>query len=79
MTEEITEVVETEVVTKELTPEEKKNAHKEKQGEKTTEKKKVKFYTAEECKAELSRLSKTNHQDSKYYEEVRKRAVTLGV
>ena len=55
------------------TPEQIKEAHKELQSKKTTNKKKVRFYNHAEAQAELQRLERANHQYSKYYKVVKKR------
>jgi len=57
----------------EETPETKREAHKELQGKKSTSKKKVKNYTHAECSSELGRLERANHQQSKYYQTVKRR------
>ena len=50
-------------------------ASKELQGKKATTKKKVRCYTKEEALAEIKRLEKAGHQNSKYYATVKRRAL----
>jgi len=56
------------------TPEE---ASKDLQGKKKTSKKKISHYNKVECLAEIERLEKAGHKYSKYYQEVKKRALSL--
>jgi len=60
-------------MTDEMTAEQKKEAHKELQGEKTTKKKKTRYFTHAECISEMQRLERTGHQLSKYYKDIKER------
>ena len=52
--------------------------NKEMQGERKTTKKKIQRFTREECFEELKRLErKTGHKNSKYYADVKNRALSL--
>ena len=72
MTEELTEVTTVEAVAQ--TPEEKKKEmqekHKKLQGEKQTNKKKVRLYNKAEAMDEINRLERSGHRQSKYYKDV---------
>lgn len=58
-------------------PDEVNAEHKELQGKKATEKKKIKAYSKADCLAELKRLEKGGHEHSVYYKDVHKRALSL--
>ena len=57
-----------------VSPEQLREAHKELQGSKATEKKKIKSYNHADCVAEINRLNRAGHQFSKYYRDVQQRA-----